>query len=243
MHVMFVGSVGAGKTFNAVAFAAKSFGPNVWANMDLEIPGRTLRRWTNFSEIAEANCGTLFIDEADMWLNSRDFAKLDSTARDVIKEHRKHHLRIVTTTQNVTFVDKIFRILCDEVRVVKKVSVPLLGFLWPDCVRPSITCRHCQIVRQDDGEGDQEKWWRKWTGFGTFYIWRVYPPDILGEQETANADVLLEKNINATGWGWQLYSQRIAAMYDTSAKASVDARAMRAHSLRGSAPGPFSRTR
>jgi len=224
---MFVGSVGAGKTFNAVAFASKSFGPNVWANMDLNIPNRTLRRWTQFSEIADANCGTLFIDEADMWLNSRSFAALDDTARDVIKEHRKHHLRLVTTTQNVTFIDKIFRILCDEVRVVKKISIPILGFVRPDAVRPSIHCLHCGIVRQDDGEGDHDKWWRRWLGFGTFYFWRTYPPDILGEQETANADEIAERNIQPRGWGWQLYSQRIAAMYDTSAKASVDARKMR----------------
>jgi len=226
---MFVGAVGQGKTYNAVRFAVESPGDNIFANLPLQFPETykiNVHKWTDFAEIKDATCGTLFIDEADMWLNSREFAKLDNTARDVLKEHRKHHLRIVTTTQHVSFVDRIFRILCDEVRVVKKVSLPFVGWLNPDCVRPSITCRHCRVVRTDDGIGDHYKWWGRTLGFGTLYFWNVYPPTILGEDESATAETV-EQKIEPTSRGWCFYSNRIAAMYDTSARASVDARAMR----------------
>jgi len=235
MHVMFVGSVGQGKTYNAVRFAFDSPGKKVFANIDLQMPGAELHKWQLFDEIKNATCGTLFIDEADMWLNSREFAKLDNTARDVLKEHRKHHLRIVTTTQHVSFVDRIFRILCDEVRIVKKVSLPFIGFLWPDCVRPSIHCHHCSKVRLDDGKGDHFAWWGRWFGFGTLYFWDVYPPSVLGEDESANALDTEMRGIQPIGKGWCKYSQAIAAMYDTSARASVDARAMRVRRDGGSA--------
>jgi len=227
MHVMFVGAVGQGKTYNAVRFAFNSPGDNVFTNIPLKMEGVNIVKWQEFHEIKEATCGTLFIDEADMWLNSREFAKLDNTARDVLKEHRKHHLRIVTTTQHVSFVDRIFRILCDEVRIVKKVSLPFIGWFRPDCVRPSIVCHHCRKVRSDDGTGDHDKAWRRWLGFGTVYFWDIYPPSVLGEDESANAMDTEMRGIEPIGKGWCLYSQAIAAMYDTSARASVDARVMR----------------
>jgi len=221
---MFVGSVGQGKTFNAVNYALKNLGDNVYTNIPLDLPGKKIHRWVNFNEIAEATCGTLLIDEADMWLNSRDFKNLDNTARDVLKEHRKHHLRLVATTQHVSFVDKVFRILCDEVRVVRKVSLPFIGWFWPDCIRPSIVCRHCASVRKDDGVGDDGTRLGRWLGFGTVYFWDVFPPSVLGEDESASALETNNRGIQPVDKGWCFYSQLVAMMYDTSARASVDAR-------------------
>jgi len=153
MHVMFVGSVGAGKTYCAVWFAEKCFGSKVYSNIDLKIPKKELIRWNDFNAVKDATCGVLMIDEASMYLDSREFAKMDPIAKDLLKEHRKHHLRVVTTTQDVSFIDKIFRILCDEVRVTRRLSIPFIGWFWPDTVRPNIVCAHCGDVRVDDGVG------------------------------------------------------------------------------------------
>jgi len=226
MHRMYVGGVGQGKSFCAVAFcdeAPKEEFKNVFANVPVNVPGKNCTKWQDFSEIKDATCGVLYLDEADMWINSRNFATLDATARDVLKEHRKHHLRIVSTTQHVSFVDKVFRILCDEVCVVKRYSVPFLGLLDSDTIRPSIVCKCCNVIRSDDGRGDDDKWWKRWLYFGTFYMWKTYPPSVLGEDESANATETEAKEIPSTGWGWKRFSLRIANMYDTSARASVDA--------------------
>jgi len=221
---MYVGAVGQGKTYNAVACAARWPGEFVYANMDLVIPGKECIKWVDFDEVKDSVCGTLLIDEADMWLNSREFASLSPHARTLIKEHRKHHLRIVTTTQDVSFIDKVFRKLCDEVRVVKKVSLPVIGWFKPDCVRPSLKCPHCKATRTDDGVGDHDPWWGRWFGFGTIYFWNVYPPSILGEIEGNLSQELERKEIPPIGSGWAWFSQKIAGFYDTSAKASIDAR-------------------
>jgi len=226
--IIYVGAVGQGKTFNAVACAAKWPGPNVFANIDLKIPNRDCFKWHEFTEIKDSTCGTLLIDECDMWLNSREFAKLDPHARDLLKEHRKHHLRLVMTTQDVSFVDKVFRKLTDEVRVVRRATIPFVGWFWPDAVRPSIRCPHCKVVRQDDGTGDHDAWWGRWFGCATLYFWKVYPPSILGEVEGNAAEELERLEVEPVGRGWRLFSQKIAAMYDTSAMASQEARKFRA---------------
>jgi len=234
MFDLFVGGIGQGKTYCMVAMAyeaPKDEFKNVFANLDLMIPGKNCVKWRNFEQIADANCGVLLIDEADMWINSRKFATLDDTARDVLKEHRKHHIRIVATTQHVTFIDKVFRILCDRVCLVRRYSIPLLGLFYPDSIRPSVICKNCGKVRMDDGIGDRFYWWQRWLFFGTFYAWKIYPPTILGEDESANANDVQEKEIPSIGWGWKQFNSHIAAMYDTSARASVDAKEWREEKL------------
>jgi len=229
MHVMYTGSVGSGKTLGALNFMLETMEnmqvKNVYANMEINLPEQyTLKRWSDFSTVREAMCGVLIIDEASMFLDAREFAKLDPAIKDLIKEHRKHHLRIITTTQDVSFIDKMFRILCDEVRVMRKLSLPFIGWFFPDCVRPNIVCSHCGIIRSDDGIGDRAKWWGRWFGFGTIYLYKVYPPSLLGEQEDASGAELERKETPAISSGWFAWSTiKFGALYNTSAKVSTEA--------------------
>jgi len=228
---MYAGAVGSGKTLGALKFVLECPGNNVYANMDINLPEpKKLVRWSRFDAIRDATCGVLLIDEASMFLDAREFAKLDPTIKDLIKEHRKHHLRIVTTTQDVSFIDKMFRILCDEVRVMRRVSLPFIGWFWPDCVRPDIVCQVCKDVRIDDGIGDRNKWYGRWFGFGTIYHYKVYPPTILGEQEDASGSELERKQIQPLSTGWFAWSTfKFLGLYDTSAKVSTDAKEFRLH--------------
>lgn len=232
---MYAGGVGSGKTLGALKFMLDSWGENVYANLDLNLPeGKKLIRWRDFNEVKEATCGTLIIDEASMLMDAREFAKLDHSIKDLLKEHRKHHLRIVTTTQDVSFVDKMFRVLCDEVRVMKKVSLPFIGWFWPDTIRPDIVCQVCKEVRIDDGKGDRSTWWGRWFFFGTIYIYAVYPPTVLGKEEDASGAELERKNILPRSTGWFAWStKKFGSLYNTSDKVSHDARHFReARSLR-----------
>lgn len=235
MHIMYAGSVGSGKTLGALKFVLDCPGDNVYANMhiNLEEPKKLLR-WSQFDAIKAATCGVVLIDEASMFLDAREFAKLDPTIKDLIKEHRKHHLRIVTTTQDVSFIDKMFRILCDEVRLMRKLSLPIIGWIFPDCVRPNIVCSTCKEIRIDDGIGDRVFWWQRWFGFGTIYVYKVYPPSILGEQENASGEELERKEVKALRSGWFAWStKKFMHLYDTSAKVSTDAADFRLHRSHG----------
>jgi len=220
MHIMTMGSVGSGKTLMAIEETLQSFkiGYNVYSNINLNLPKPwKLHKWQNFSEIKDAKCGVLFIDEASMYLDSRKFASLEDDIKDLIKEHRKHHLRIITTTQDVSFIDKIFRILCDEVRIMKKYNLPFIGWFIKDCIRPNIVCKDCGIIREDDGIGDQSTKLKKLLGFGTIYTYSVYPATIIGEQEDASGNELERKNIPALRSGWFLWSnKKFGNIYNTS---------------------------
>lgn len=243
MHIMYVGAVGAGKTYCAVAEAIKDAGDYIITNQPLDgerlallygvkkdvvrledqaqidAGTKAVKTWEDFSdEIAkEARCGTLLIDEAPLWLDARKWDTLSPDARRKIVEHRKDDLLIVTTAQDVSFIDKVYRILADEVRLVRKISIPLLGFFFPWSKRPTIICAHCGRVRRD-GVGDDSNLLKRLTGFGTVYIWDVFKPTVLAqEQDATGAEIPEEK---AIGHGFRLYDHRIAEVYDTSKKLS-----------------------
>jgi len=226
---LIVGGVGAGKTMQGVIYAAdapaKEF-PNVFANLDLNVPEKHCVKWTDPNSLVDISCGVLFIDEADMWFNSRNYKDLNDSFRDLLKEHRKHHLRIVATTQHLSFIDKVMRIFLDEVWLVKRYSVPFLGLLDDRTIRPDVKCKCCNLVRSDDGIGDRSTWWKRWLFFGTFYMWRIYPPSVLGDEEDMHE--IEEKGIPSRGWGWKRFNIKYANMYDTSAQVSHDAADYRA---------------
>lgn len=221
---LIVGGVGAGKTYNAVAVIAKNKDKgfdNIYANMELNVPTKILQKWNDPNNLQKASCGYLLIDEADMWFNSRNYANLNDTFRNLLKEHRKHHLRIISTTQHLSFVDKIMRIFIDDVWLVKKFSIPFLGWFDKNSIRPDIICKHCGKLRVDDGRGDRHKWYHRYFGFGTFYMWKIYPPTILRDEEDMKS--IDEMDIPSRGWGWCRFNLEIAQMYDTSSKVSETA--------------------
>lgn len=243
-HIMYVGGVGMGKTALAVLACQQDKGDFVYTNIPLNAeffpnpykPGETkgIIEWTSLDDVEHAHCGVWFMDEADMWLDSRKFSTLNDIARRKLKEHRKDDIRIISTTQHVSFVDRVFRILCDEVRVVQKRSWPFIGWIWPSCVRPDMYCAHCGRLRPD-GQGDARFWWQRWLGFGTIYTWDVFPASVLGKDESASAadtrreeeDVDEEGNPRTPskriGHGHKLFNMSFAAAYDTSCKASQKA--------------------
>jgi len=231
MHIMYVGSVGAGKTYCAVSEALKSSGDFIYTNQpfnldsyqifcsSLEVDKKTIVDWTDFSNevVVDSHCGVLLIDEAPLWLDARKWDSLSPDARRKIVEHRKDDLIIISTAQDISFVDKVYRLLTDEVRLVRSISFPFIGWIWPYCKRPSIICSYCGKVRRD-GVGDDSNWLKRLFGFGTFYRWNVYSPKILAQEQSVSGDEISENR--SLGSGRRLFDIRVANVYDTSKKLS-----------------------
>lgn len=225
MHVMYVGAVGAGKTFCAVADAIEDKGDFIVSNVPMavddqnELAGKTVDVWERFDDDAFINsrCGALVLDEAPLWLDARKFEMLSGHARRKIIEHRKDDLFIVSTAQHIAFIDKVFRILCDEVRLVERRWFPFIGWIWPKCVRPTIICKDCGRIRRD-GEGDDSHFIKRLFGVGTYYRWSAYPVTVIGAEESAAGDALNEEK--AVRKGRRLFDIHIASAYDTHAKLS-----------------------
>jgi len=118
MHIMYVGSVGSGKTYCAVADAiediAKDRGDFIITNQPLDCEklkqyvekqknGRlvlddfVVNDWTDFVDdvVKDGRFGSLVIDEAPLWLDARKWDSLSGEARRKIIEHRKDDLFIV----------------------------------------------------------------------------------------------------------------------------------------------------
>jgi hypothetical protein len=179
--------------------------------------GKALQEFRDLNDesAVAARCGTWFLDEAPMWLDARKFDALLPEARRKLLEHRKDDLLIISTAQDVSLIDKIFRLLADEIRVVRQSGFPFIGWFWPTCVRPTIICRHCGRVRRD-GYGD-DRGWRKRLGFGTFYMWDTFKAKDLIDAQDPTGEAIEPKKI---GSGMRLFDVRIAAAYDTSKKLS-----------------------
>jgi len=184
--------------------------------------GKALVTWKDFADPScfKSRCGVLLIDEAPLWLDARKYDSLSPEARMKIIEHRKDDVCIVSTAQDVAFIDKVFRQLCDEIRLVHMVRLPFIGWIWPTSVRPTIVCKDCGRVRRD-GEGD-DRGWRTWFGFGTAYAWEAFKAkDLLDAQDATGESVPEPKRL---GTGMRLFDIRVAAAYSTGMKLSDTAK-------------------
>lgn len=254
MLIIYVGDVGAGKSFCALKYAltcnrgfwdnlersvykTQEQFPTIFANTFFKpIYETKMRRWKEPKEFAHMTCGVVYVDECDMYFNSRKFQNLSDEAREFIKERRKHHCRMVMTTQNVSFVDKVFRTLASQVRIVRRLSLPFVGHIWPWSVRADVVCKFCKKVRLDDGIGDQSTRFRRWLGFGTVFFWTAWSPDVLGETESTKAEEIEAQDERRAqpkvlGRGMHLFDSRVAALYDTSSRISQEVQANRKSAL------------
>jgi len=245
---MWVGPVGSGKTYNAVADALEDAGDFITTNTPIDETAvnewlaenprkskrifmladgsvkeqkKTINLWQDFNapSFVQAKCGVIFIDEAPMWLDARKFDVLSQEAKNKLLEHRKDDAKFLSTSQDVSFIDKIFRILADEIRIVRQASLPIVGWLWPTCVRPTIVCFCCGRIRRD-GLGDDHGW-RKYIGLGTLYTWSTFKAKDLLDAQDATGEAVEARSI---GGGMRLFNIHVAAAYSTSLKLSATAK-------------------
>lgn len=253
MFILYVGGVGSGKTLALVHDAITDAGDFIYSNFDIDVEGvkasddpdgddKKLVRWKSFDDetVRDAKCGALLIDEAPLWLDARKWETLNPEARRKLLEHRKDDLIIIGTSQHISFIDKIFRLMTDEIRLVKICSLPFIGWIWPKCVRPTQWCEHCGRVRRD-GHGD-DIGLRRVFGFGSYIKWETYAgADLERLQATSGEDERPEP----LRTGRRLFDIEVARRYSTVDKLSgcAAAAASAARSRHGGGGGFWPKTR
>jgi len=232
MFNLYVGGVGSGKSIAMIHDAAKHWGHNVYTHKSMPLdfsrlaPNKHVIEWEDLDDLRDAKCGIVLLDEADMFINSRNFATLNDVIRRKFKEHRKDHVDFVGTTQHVSFVDKVARIFIDEARLIRRRTWPVVGAVFPRFARPPVKCRTCGEVTPD-GKGDTLGW-RKWTGCATRYEWVGYPATILGDDESAKGVNLERREENrpedaptlAISRGGFWFTPELGGAYSTHGKVS-----------------------
>jgi len=138
---MHTGRPGTGKTFNLVKDALKLLrnGEIVYSNFKIywnghkeertrfkkflvwikikkewkDYPASNLRYWKKLEDLYRIEEGTILIDEAHVYMNSRRWKDLPEEMEKKLAQHRKDGLHIIGTVQSVNRLDTIFRELID----------------------------------------------------------------------------------------------------------------------------------
>jgi len=87
-----------------------------WKKLKFEIvkyPKSNLKYWSKLHELFSVTNGIIVMDEAHIYMRSRNWEKLPEEMERKLAQHRKDGLHIWGTVQAVERIDKIFRELVD----------------------------------------------------------------------------------------------------------------------------------
>lgn len=121
------GLKGAGKSTFMVRLMLRDLrkGWNVYTNMsDVVIPGVRIFKVTDLSRCVPEPHSSIYIDEAGLIWDNRDFAKFDKGYVEFFKLQRKYHNKVTINSQSFD-VDKKIRDLVDDMYLLSSVG----GFL------------------------------------------------------------------------------------------------------------------
>lgn len=122
MISIITGRPGSGKTY-ILAQKAKGFleqGLEVYCNFHLEYDKPNLHYFKEFSELIPIKNGIIILDEAQIYLNSRLWDRLDPIFQYKLQQHRKHGLDIWGAVQSINRIDVVMRELVGKYYEVKK---------------------------------------------------------------------------------------------------------------------------
>jgi len=144
--ILHTGRPGTGKTYNLTKEVLKALhkGRKVYANYKIfwngelvrvwnwrkfrlewkEIPPENLKYWDKLSDLFEVEEGIIVMDEAHIYMRSRNWEKLPEQMERKLSQHRKDGLHIWGTVQAIGRIDVIFRELVDFWYVYTD------GFFW-----------------------------------------------------------------------------------------------------------------
>lgn len=109
MITVITGLTGAGKTWfmTRLLLADRKSGFEVYPNYPLIFPNENegVSRWHNLDEVYHLINGVIGIDEGQKLFDARRWAALPIGFAEKIAQHRKHHLDIYTTTQDLGHID------------------------------------------------------------------------------------------------------------------------------------------
>lgn len=133
--VLYTGRPGTGKTYNLTRDLIKALdsGEVVYANYKIfwegyegrkfnwrklrfervSYPASNLRSWNKLSDLFHVEDGIIAMDEAHIYMRSRNWEKLPEEMERKLSQHRKDGLHIWGTVQAIQRIDVIFRELVD----------------------------------------------------------------------------------------------------------------------------------
>jgi len=118
-----------GKTYSLVRLAYKFIneGRDVWSNFHMDFSSMPLKEnhgtvhyWSNLMELVPVKKGEIFIDECQIYMNSRDWKTLPQAFQYKLQQHRKHGVNIHGAVQNVRRIDSVARELVNSIFVCKR---------------------------------------------------------------------------------------------------------------------------
>lgn len=118
---VFCSDVGAGKTISAVELMlqAKRQGIKVYSNIEVFFQDGKISSIRDIIGLPKNSI--ILIDEINLILNSRAWAKTDPQLLYLMTQHRKSGKKIVTTAQSFSHVDKQVRDFCTEIVLVSNI--------------------------------------------------------------------------------------------------------------------------
>lgn len=132
---VFVGKPGTGKTYSLVrtALQAIKMGRDVYSNFYINFdtlnltpkknkPLGRLLFWKDIEEFVDIKSGEILMDEAQIYLNSRDWKTLPRSLQYKLQQHRKHGINIWGAVQNVKRIDTVARELVNSVFQVRRMG-------------------------------------------------------------------------------------------------------------------------
>lgn len=130
IHIL-TGLPGSGKT----AFLSKKAndfakqGREVWANKGYTLNIPNVRYYSKIKELVNIKNGVILMDEAQVYLNSRNWETLDEQFVYKLQQHRHHGLDIWGTVQNVKRLDVVMRELVSHYYECRILNFLILKFI------------------------------------------------------------------------------------------------------------------
>lgn len=227
---LLIGKRGQGKSYMAARLAVEDKDCTIATNVDInesqlakvlrdkygEEPKKIIKI-SHPRDFEGIPCAYRWLDEAQKYFPARKFKDVDERALAAIAEERKMDAWTVYTVQALRNLDVLVAAFCDNIVKAEMISLPLIGWIWPDCVRPKITCRYCGKTRRD-AEGDQSTPMRKLLGYGSAVRWTEVDPESMVKARTLDGSAQVEEDVSALRKGWCLFDVDVANVYDSGQK-------------------------
>jgi len=126
MITLITGLPGSGKTYYLAKLAQEALKQNreIWVNFKL-FPKTRKEQFVHYYNdpalLREAEAGSILMDEAHIYFNSRKWESLDERVQYKLQQHRKDGLDIVGAVQSEARLDIVFRELVAEWKHCRKI--------------------------------------------------------------------------------------------------------------------------
>jgi len=192
------------------------------------LPPKKIQNIEHPREFFDRHCWYRWLDEAQKFFPARGYKDADQQALAAVAEERKDDAWTAYTVQALRNLDVLVAAFADNIVRVKLKRLPFIGWIWPNCVRPTQLCRHTDAEPKEhcrrDSAGDQSSTIGKLFGVGSLIVWSVIDPELIVKQRTLDGSAQLEPGAQepgVIGKGWTLFDVEVADLFDSGQKIAV----------------------